>query len=274
MASLVRSAARAGWKAEERALHTTAWAQGKRLSNRKAELAEQRAAEADAKRQAEERLRKLKDTAFLNSLEHPDQLFSTTQITEQDRAISLSATGPVAAHSEKEAVKREARSGKYLSSVDADEMRMVTDAAPRAVAGDGGLFGTGILPSAAENRPDVQGDIVRRVVALENSNAKGVVHYNIRRAVETFGRAAGDSGSPEVQAAVWTVRINQLEDHLRANRKDHQNRRAYTKLLHKRAKMLKYLKRQSLERYYLCLKQLGLTKEMVEGEILQPKRIE
>ncbi|KAJ2173074.1 hypothetical protein EV181_007477 [Coemansia sp. RSA 532] len=120
----------------------------------------------------------------------------------------------------------------------------------------------------------MQGDIVRRIVALENSNAKGVVHYNIRRAVETFGRSEGDSGSAEVQAAVWTVRINQMEDHMRSNRKDHQNRRAYTKLLHKRAKMLKYLKRESLERYYVCLKQLGLTKDMVEGEILQPKHVE
>ncbi|KAJ2446590.1 hypothetical protein GGF42_005651, partial [Coemansia sp. RSA 2424] len=62
-------------------------------------------------------------------------------------------------------------------------------------------------------------------------------------------------------------------EHLRGHNKDHHNRRSYTKLLHKRAKMLKYLKRESLERYYLCLKQLGLTKEMVEGEILQPKRI-
>ncbi|KAJ2670768.1 hypothetical protein IWW42_003801 [Coemansia sp. RSA 1085] len=274
MASLVRCAARAGRAAAGRALHTTPRAQGKRLSNRKAELAEQRAAEAEARRQAEERLRRLKDTAFLNSLEQPERLFSTTQITEQDKAASLSATGPAAAQDDAQAVRREARSGKFLSSVDAEEMRMVTEAAPRAAAGAGGLFGAGILPSPAENRPEVQGDIVRRVVALENANAKGVVHYNIRRAVETFGRAAGDSGSPEVQAAVWTVRINQLEDHLRISRKDHQNRRAYTKLLHKRAKMLKYLKRESLERYYLCLKQLGLTKDMVEGEILQPKRIE
>ncbi|KAJ2359659.1 hypothetical protein IW150_007721 [Coemansia sp. RSA 2607] len=126
----------------------------------------------------------------------------------------------------------------------------------------------------AGKAPRIQADIVRRIVALENANSKAVVHYNIGRAVDTFGRSEGDSGSPEVQAAVWTVRINNLEDHLRTNRKDHQNRRSYTKLLHKRAKMLKYLKRESLERYYLCLKQLGLTKDMVEGEILQPKRVE
>ncbi|KAI9503597.1 ribosomal protein S15, partial [Coemansia spiralis] len=109
---------------------------------------------------------------------------------------------------------------------------------------------------------------VRRVAALDNANAKAITMFNIGRALEKFGRSDADSGSAEVQAAVWTVRINSLEEHLRQNHKDHQNRRSYTKLLHKRAKMLKYLRRESLERYYLCLKQLGLTKEMVEGEIL------
>ncbi|KAJ1999160.1 hypothetical protein GGI04_004690 [Coemansia thaxteri] len=130
-----------------------------------------------------------------------------------------------------------------------------------------------VMPEMAEKSAHIQADIVRRVVSLDNANSKAIMHYNIGKAVETFGRSEDDSGSPEVQAAVWTVRINNLEDHLRGHNKDHHNRRSYTKLLHKRAKMLKYLKRESLERYYLCLKQLGLTKEMVEGEILQPKRI-
>ncbi|KAJ2575479.1 hypothetical protein GGH95_003762 [Coemansia sp. RSA 1836] len=129
------------------------------------------------------------------------------------------------------------------------------------------------MPEQAEKNAHIQADIVRRVVSLDNANSSAIMHYNISNAVKTFGRSEGDSGSPEVQAAVWTVRINNLEEHLRGHNKDHHNRRSYTKLLHKRAKMLKYLKRESLERYYLCLKQLGLTKEMVEGEILQPKRI-
>ncbi|KAJ2345828.1 hypothetical protein IWW50_005586 [Coemansia erecta] len=261
----------------KRGMHTTSVTQGKKLSNRKAELAAQRAAEAEAARQEKERLRKLKDTRFLNSLEQPQRLFATTQITEEDRAISLSAAPAAAATSSSsgEVVRRNADSGRFACHVQADEVKLVTGVAPRAaIAGVGGVFGSNFMRTPAENSAETQGDIVRRIIALENSNAKGVVHYNIKRAVDTFGRTEGDSGSAEVQAAVWTVRINQLEDHLRANRKDHQNRRAYTKLLHKRAKMLKYLKRESLERYYVCLKQLGLTKDMVEGEILQPKRVE
>ncbi|KAJ1761558.1 hypothetical protein LPJ77_001950 [Coemansia sp. RSA 2523] len=271
MQRVVRSTCR-GWATCQsvRAVHTSTVVQGKRLSNRKAELAAQRAAEAEAVLQAKERLRKLKDTGFLNSLAHPERLFETTQITEEDRAISLSSDS--IDESGGDTVRRNADSGQYSCHVKPNEMQLITEVAPKA--GGDGMFGTHFLHSPAENSPAMQGDIVRRIVALENSNAKGVVHYNIRRAVETFGRSEGDSGSAEVQAAVWTVRINQMEDHMRSNRKDHQNRRAYTKLLHKRAKMLKYLKRESLERYYVCLKQLGLTKDMVEGEILQPKHVE
>ncbi|KAJ2159949.1 hypothetical protein GGF46_002613 [Coemansia sp. RSA 552] len=263
-----------------RSLHTSAVAHGKRLSNRRAELAAQRAAAAEAKQRAVEQLRALKDTQFLNSLAQPEQLFASTQITQQDKAADSTQASPsptrAAALSgdDKGSIRRTADSGRYACQVSPDEMQLVTDVAPRAAVGVDSEFGVSFLPETAIGNPRVQADIVRRVVALENSNAKGVTHYNIARAIQTFGRRTGDSGSPEVQAAVWTVRINQLEAHLRTHRKDHHNRRAYTMLLHRRAKMLKYLRRESLERYYVCLKQLGLTRAMVEGEIIQPKRIE
>ncbi|KAJ2768531.1 hypothetical protein IWQ56_002901 [Coemansia nantahalensis] len=260
-----------------RAVHTTTVSLATRRSKRKAELAAQRAAEVETKRRAEERLRQLKDTAFLNSLERPDRLFQSTQITQQDRAISMgtaSSEGPATGSGTGSSVKRLADSGKYACSVRPSEIQLITHVAPKALAAADNTYSNYLVSDMASGNPTVQSDIVRRIVALENSSAKGVVQYNTRMAVAAFGRSAGDSGSPEVQAAVWTVRINQLEDHLRAHRKDHQNRRAYTMLLHKRAKMLKYLRRESLERYYMCLKQLGLAKEMVEGEIVTPKRIE
>ncbi|KAJ2686125.1 hypothetical protein H4R19_006739 [Coemansia spiralis] len=257
-----------------RAVHTTAVPLSKRRTKRKAELAAQRAAEVEAVRRAEEHLRKLKDSTFLNSLEHPERLFQSTQITQQDRAISMGAAKSVDPAAGGGSVKRQADSGKYACNVQPSEIRLVTHVAPKALAAADYAYGAYPMADMASGNPAVQSDIVRRIVALENSSAKGVVHYNTHMAVAAFERSAGDSGSPEVQAAVWTVRINQLEDHLRAHRKDHQNRRAYTMLLHKRAKMLKYLRRESLERYYVCLKQLGLTKEMVEGEIVTPRRIE
>ncbi|KAJ2778539.1 hypothetical protein H4R18_004536 [Coemansia javaensis] len=257
-----------------RGLHSTAVAASRRREKRKAQLAAQRAAEVEAVQREQERLRKLKDTAFLNSLERPEQLFQSTQITQQDRAASIA--GERSADDDGGSgggVRRTADSGKYACHVQPDEIRLVTEVAPKAMAGSSSAFGAYLMGDAASGDPGVQSDIVRRIVALENSSAKGVLRYNVRQAVAAFGRTDGDSGSPEVQAAVWTVRINQLEDHLRAHRKDHQNRRAYTMLLHRRAKMLKYLRRESLERYYVCLKQLGLTRDMVEGEIVTPKRI-
>ncbi|KAJ1816332.1 hypothetical protein LPJ56_004319 [Coemansia sp. RSA 2599] len=262
-----------------RAVHTTTTVPARRRNNRKAELEAQRAAEAEAARRAQEQLRKLKDTKFLNSLVKADRLFESTQISQQDAAISSSmAFQDKATSGESQqfdaGLKRLADSGRYSCNIKPEEVRMVTEIAPKALAGSEGVLNLYAPLEIAAKGAKTQADIVRRIVALENANSKAVVHYNIGRALDTFGRSEGDSGSAEVQAAVWTVRINNLEDHLRVNRKDHQNRRAYTKLLHRRAKMLKYLKRESLERYYLCLKQLGLTKEMVEGEIVPPKRVE
>ncbi|KAK9681089.1 hypothetical protein K7432_015755 [Basidiobolus ranarum] len=121
-----------------------------------------------------------------------------------------------------------------------------------------------------EEKVKEQTEMLRRLVSLENSNQKGIMLHNVRKAVNSFGRCEGDTGSPEVQAAIWTVRIRNLERHMLDHHKDVHNRRALVHLLHKRAKMLRYLKRQSLERYYVCLKQLGLTKDMVEGEIPLP----
>ncbi|KAI8326405.1 S15/NS1 RNA-binding domain-containing protein [Martensiomyces pterosporus] len=266
--------------APARALHTTPAANAKRRNTRKAELEAKRKAEIEASLRAEEQLRKLKDTQFLNSLVKPDRLFETTQISQQDAAISSSMAfqgkgdGKEGVQRFDEGLKRQANSGLYSCHVRPEEVRMVTEVAPKAVVGADTGYSFHVMPEAAAKSAEIQADIVRRIVALENANSKAVVNYNIQKALETFGRSEGDSGSAEVQAAVWTVRINNLEDHLRSHRKDHHNRRAYTHLLHKRAKILKYLKRESLERYYVCLKQLGLTKEMVEGEIVPPKRIE
>ncbi|KAJ2492724.1 hypothetical protein IWW37_001170 [Coemansia sp. RSA 2050] len=261
-----------------RTLYTTPALAVKRRNNRKAELEAQRNAEAEAARRAQEQLRKLKDTDFLNSLINPEKLFSTTQISQEDAAAAVSGSGGSALLQQAggegaSVIRREANSGHFACHVRPEEVKLVTEVAPKAMVGSDFRFSLQVMPEMAEKSAQIQADIVRRVVSLDNANSSAIMHYNIGNAVKTFGRSDGDSGSPEVQAAVWTVRINNLEDHLRGHNKDHHNRRAYTKLLHKRAKMLRYLKRESLERYYLCLKQLGLTKEMVEGEILQPKRI-
>ena len=76
--------------------------------------------------------------------------------------------------------------------------------------------------------------------------------------VGKHGRHDGDTGSPEVQIALLTTRINELTDHLRTHTKDHHSRRGLLKLVGRRRRMLDYLQRNNLEGYRALIKELGL----------------
>lgn len=69
-----------------------------------------------------------------------------------------------------------------------------------------------------------------------------------------------DTGSPEVQIAILTERINQLNEHLKVNKKDHHSRRGLLKMVGKRRGLLNYLKDKDIERYRKLIGQLGLRK--------------
>jgi small subunit ribosomal protein S15 len=73
-------------------------------------------------------------------------------------------------------------------------------------------------------------------------------------------RKAGDTGSPEVQIALLTSRINGLTDHFKAHVKDHHSRRGLLKMVSQRRKMLDYLRRTDSENYRKLIEQLGLRK--------------
>jgi small subunit ribosomal protein S15 len=79
-----------------------------------------------------------------------------------------------------------------------------------------------------------------------------------RELVERFGSSATDTGKPEVQIALLTERINDLNDHLRTHRKDHHSRRGLLMLVGRRRRLLNYLRRSDLERYRTLLRELGL----------------
>ena len=76
--------------------------------------------------------------------------------------------------------------------------------------------------------------------------------------MEKYQRAAGDTGSSEVQVALLTSRIIQLTDHLKTHKKDNHTRFGLLKMVSSRRKLLDYLKRNNLTRYKLLLEQLGL----------------
>ncbi|GJJ70706.1 small subunit ribosomal protein S15 [Entomortierella parvispora] len=111
-------------------------------------------------------------------------------------------------------------------------------------------------------------ELVRRITALENGNAKQLTLENVRRARLAFQRMEGDTGSPEVQAAVMTVRIQNLHNHIQNNKKDKHNYRRLRMLIHQRQTVLKYLKKAYPDRYHVCLDRLGLEPRAIEDEIV------
>ena len=78
--------------------------------------------------------------------------------------------------------------------------------------------------------------------------------------MKEFVRTPNDTGSPEVQVAVLTARIQELTEHLKANPKDHHSRRGMLKLVGQRRGLLEYLKKKDIERYRTLIEKLGLRK--------------
>ena len=73
-----------------------------------------------------------------------------------------------------------------------------------------------------------------------------------------YATAEGDTGSPEVQVALLTARINHLTEHLRTHSKDHHSRRGLLQLVGRRRRLLAYLQRNDVERYRSLISRLGL----------------
>ena len=78
--------------------------------------------------------------------------------------------------------------------------------------------------------------------------------------VKANARSAADTGSPEVQVALLTARINQLTPHFKQHLKDHHGRRGLLKLVNQRKRLLAYLKDRDAERYTALIQKLGLRK--------------
>jgi small subunit ribosomal protein S15 len=78
--------------------------------------------------------------------------------------------------------------------------------------------------------------------------------------IAEHGRQSGDTGSPEVQVAILTERINNLTEHFKAHAKDNHSRRGLLMLVNKRRSLLDYLKREDSERYGSLIAKLGLRK--------------
>ena len=76
--------------------------------------------------------------------------------------------------------------------------------------------------------------------------------------IKKYARHEGDTGSPEVQIAVLTKRINDLTEHLKTHKKDNHTRRGLMKLIGKRRGLLKHIKERNIEEYRALIKKLGI----------------
>ena len=78
--------------------------------------------------------------------------------------------------------------------------------------------------------------------------------------IDRFKLHQKDTGSPEVQVALLSKRINYLTDHFKIHKKDHHSRRGLLKLVGQRRRLLNYLKKRDVERYQTVIKELGIRK--------------
>jgi small subunit ribosomal protein S15 len=101
------------------------------------------------------------------------------------------------------------------------------------------------------------------LISLEYTNLKELIQMTLgteeKRAIaDKFGSHEGDVGSPAVQVAQLTARIEHLTEHFRAHPKDHHSRRGLLKMVGRRRRLLEYLKKNEYEKYRTVIKELGL----------------
>jgi small subunit ribosomal protein S15 len=87
-----------------------------------------------------------------------------------------------------------------------------------------------------------------------------VADLNKAEIVKSNARGAADTGSPEVQVALLTARINELTPHFKTHAKDHHGRRGLLKMVNQRKRLLTYLKSKDADRYLALIQKLGLRK--------------
>lgn len=119
---------------------------------------------------------------------------------------------------------------------------------------------------------EVRRESIMRILSMRNACNKDAMKLVVRQAREEFQRFEGDTGSSEVQAAIMTVRIQNLAKHVQENKNDHKNTRILRMLVQQRQNILRYLKRDKPERYFWTIQKLGLSDSAVVSEFNMDRR--
>lgn len=115
-------------------------------------------------------------------------------------------------------------------------------------------------------------EAIFRILNMRNASNAEALKMAIKLAREEFQRFPGDTGSSEVQAAVMTVRIQNLAKHVKENKKDFKNIRALRMLVQQRQSILRYLKRDKPDRYFWAIQKLGLSDNAAMSEFNMDRR--
>ena len=114
-----------------------------------------------------------------------------------------------------------------------------------------------------KTRDEVKFDSVRDLseqIIRDKENLNMITKEQKTAIIKEYATKEGDTGSPEVQVAILTARINDLNEHLKIHKKDHHSRRGLLKMVGQRRNLLKYLKNVDVERYRSLIARLGLRK--------------
>jgi len=116
-----------------------------------------------------------------------------------------------------------------------------------------------VTPEEAKKLPER----IRRALTMVFANKAEINKYYVKKALERWQRKEGDSGSSEVQAAVLTIRINYISEHMKNNKQDIHNKYHLREMTNRRDKVLNYLRRSKPHTYYQVIKELNLNEPYI-----------
>lgn len=154
----------------------------------------------------------------------------------------------------------------YTHNLTPTEASLLFIDAPKASTGQGvTTSGTPIeYDTETVQKATQQAEMLRRILSLQNASKKQIQKFDSGRIVQVFGRSESDTGSPQVQAALFTLRIQSMQEHLEKNKGDVGTKRQLEKWVSKRKKVLKYLRRRDLPRFVEVCRVIG-----VEGDSIR-----
>jgi small subunit ribosomal protein S15 len=123
-----------------------------------------------------------------------------------------------------------------------------------------GRAGAGAIETVAFRKQRLLDGGVARFQSTGNESEMSNATIDKAEIVKANARSANDTGSPEVQVAILTARINDLTPHFKTHMKDHHGRRGLLKMVNQRKSLLAYLKGRDAERYTALIQKLGLRK--------------